>query len=179
VRPRSLPASRPGAVQPLASTSGLVYLGPFYIVNQGTNRCLDAFYSYGGGNGNPVGLWDCNKGISEIWHWYKRYDLGYFEDVFINARSGRSLDYPEASGGRVGYRYQLWDYYPSAGQQFRLENVASGLFNVRNLRGDGVMDAYESGGGGNGNPVGMWWTTFHPLQRWQLLCSYSAGVCTR
>ncbi|MFJ2578076.1 RICIN domain-containing protein [Kitasatospora aureofaciens] len=140
--------------------------GTYYIKNVGTGRCLDAFYSWGGDNGNPVGLWDCNGGISEQWQISYTTSGGHFNMVMVNARSGRCLDYP---GGAKGLQFRLWDcngylsqhfwpYYHSDTDNYEV-SVESG--------GGGLdMDAYASDGGGNGNRVGLWDITGSPLQRW-------------
>jgi hypothetical protein len=152
----------PAAAVPLSE-------GPYYVRNLGTMRCLDAFYSGGGVNGNPVGLWDCNNGITERWRLVKRGDSGYPYQL-INMRSGLCLDYEAASGGEPGARFKLWGCNGSPAQslhynlndRFQVQSSERGAYNGM------MMDAYASGGGGNGNPVGIWPYTGSPLQRWQL-----------
>lgn len=153
------------------------YLGEYAIQNVGTGRCLDAFYSYGGFNGNPVGLWACNGGITELWHLSLR-DSDPTRGIITvrNARNWRSLDYPASSAGSVGYQYELWDFFPSAGQLFvfvRNGGTSSDpqyiVLNKRTV-GNYPMDAFASGGGGNGNPVGTWYWNGSALQHWRLVC---------
>jgi hypothetical protein len=145
-------------------------VGSYNIVNAGTGRCLDAFASYGGGNGNLVGLFDCNGGVTETWDIRLRNDGQTY--LIWNARNGRSLDYPEVSGGAVGYQYTIWDYIASsAGQVFRIFPVGpnnSAL--ISNDRASGVMDAFQVDGGGNGNRVGNWGSDGSPLQGWYFRC---------
>lgn len=169
-RPAGLPA--PAKSDGAAKVSD-AYLGRFYIVNEftinGIAYCLDAWYSYGGGNGNPVGLYQCNGGITEQWDVYDN-GCGCFYWLSIrNARTGRSLDYPASSGGANGWQYETWDYYPSTGQQFwPFWHSDTSDYEISVVLGGGanVMDAFQSDGGGNGNRVGNWAITGHPLQRW-------------
>jgi hypothetical protein len=156
----------------VASASADTYLGGYNIINQGTGGCLDAFYSYGGGNGNPVGLWTCNDGITETWYiWKKSADFGYPGSYAIrNARGNfRSLDYPASSNGVAGYQYDLWDYYPSLGQVFYIGTDGLGTV-ISNARAEGIMDAFQSDGGVDGNAVGNWFVTGSPLQHWRFRC---------
>ncbi|RKT55208.1 RICIN domain-containing protein [Saccharothrix australiensis] len=171
-RPAGLPsaAGDRGVIPPNLSADVSAALdGPFYIVNKGTGRCLDAHYNEGGGNGNRVGLWDCNGGITEKWYVYNNGNTGNYWMKIINARSGRSLDYPASSGGANGWQYILWDYYPSTGQQYwPFWRSDTSDYEISVLLGGGanVMDAFASDGGGNGNRVGNWSITYSPLQRW-------------
>jgi hypothetical protein len=161
---------------PTAAADTDTYVGSFRIVNMGTGRCLDAFYSDGGGNGNRVGLWDCNGGITELWHAWLHYDenRGEFSYRFLNARNGRALDYPQSSAGDIGYQYELWVDHPwSSTQRFRLSSDQRPGWQMISLWGGGIMDAFASGGGGNGSPVGNWLYTGHPLQHWKFECVYS------
>ena len=144
--------------------------GTYHIRNVQTGLCLDAFYSGGGGNGNPVGLWDCNGGITEEWLLIRRGNFAYPYQL-VNARlPGRCLDYEAASGGAPGWRFKLWDCNQSTAQNFFYDG--NGRFRVESSIRGGVnnmlMDAYASGGGGNGNPVGIWPETGSPLQLWSL-----------
>lgn len=96
--------------------------GPFYIVNAGTGRCLDAHYDDGGGNGNRVGLWDCNNGITEQWYTYDNGSSGSYWMTIINARTGRSLDYPASSGGRTGMAHAVREADQPGAHQGRAEH---------------------------------------------------------
>jgi hypothetical protein len=164
--------NKSGAATKVAGIQNLQYIRTYKMVNTGTGRCLDAFYSYGGGNGNPVGLWACNGGWTEEWHVYT-LGLAYapYSYVFKNARTNRCLDYPGSSGGSNGWQYQTWDCYYNAGQRFRLDPHPSGggTHYVSNMLGGSanVMDAFQSGGGGDGNPVGNWVKTGSTLQAWR------------
>jgi hypothetical protein len=144
------------------------YQGGYEIINAATHRCLDAFSSYGGGNGNPVGLFDCNGGRTEEWHIWLNADARSYS--IRNALNLRSLDYPGLANGHVGYQYGLWDYYPSVGQVFGLEFAPHLTWLIYNTAFSGVMDAFQVDGGGNGNRVGLWWYTGSPLQNWTLRC---------
>lgn len=138
------------------------------LVNRGTGRCLDAFYSEGGGNGNRVGLWDCNGGITEVWR-LSTVSTGTFPYRLVNARSGRCLDYPAESGGAIGWQFKLWDCNGSASQNLALVPQADGFYKIYMQRnGAAPMDAYSSDGGGNGNRVGIWNETGSALQHWTL-----------
>ncbi|GIG58644.1 hypothetical protein Lfu02_30160 [Longispora fulva] len=148
--------------------------GPVYIVNKWTGRCLDAWYSDGGGNGNRVGLWDCNGGISEKWYLYNNGSSGPYWLEIINARTGRSLDYPASSGGANGYQYLTWDYMNSTGQRYwPYLHTDTNDYEISVELGGGanVMDAFTSDGGGNGNRVGNWSITNHPAQRWTFVAA--------
>lgn len=169
-RPAGLPAPTGERVAPPGISADVAANldGPFYIVNYGTGRCLDAHYGDGGGNGNRVGLWDCNGGITEQWYVYNNGSTGNYWMTIINARNGRSLDYPASSGGANGWQYLLWDFVNSSGQQYWPYHHGGGEYEFSVLLGGGanVMDAFASDGGGNGNRVGNWSITGSPLQRW-------------
>jgi hypothetical protein len=46
--------------------------------------------------------------------------------------------------------------------------IAVELGNPNPADANNVVDAFAKGGGGNGNPVGNWVWTDHPLQHWEL-----------
>jgi hypothetical protein len=157
--------------------------GTYYVVNRETGKCLDAFASGGGVNGNKVGLWTCNDGITEQWHLYRVTYETRRVWVFLNARSWRALDYPAESYGAYGWQYQIWDYHSSIlGQQFRDYYVSTRFpcekywecsnlefANLLGSQGYNIMDAFASDGGGNGNRVGNFWSTGSWLQHWYLV----------
>jgi hypothetical protein len=153
---------------------GWCFQGWFYIVNRGTGRCLDAHSSYGGGNGNPVGLFDCNGGVTEWWAVASRIYRSDYTFRISNGRNGRCLDYPASSGGADGWQYTIWDCLGTTGQWFRISDwnstVGGRLLTVE-LAGITVgpnhhVDAFQVDGGGNGNRVGNYVWTGHPLQHW-------------
>jgi hypothetical protein len=150
--------------------SAAVPSGPYYVRNLGTGLCLDAFYSGGGVDGNPVGLWECNNGITEQWLLWTNSSSTEYPYRLVNVRSYLCLDYEAASGGEPGWRFKLWNCNGSAAQnlsynlndRFQVQSSKRGSYNGM------IMDAYASGGGGNGNPVGIWPYTGSPLQQWRL-----------
>ncbi|SPE99800.1 RICIN domain-containing protein [Streptomyces sp. MA5143a] len=151
-----------------SGTADAALLGDVYhLVNRGTGRCLDAFYSGGGENGNAVGLWDCNGGISEQWRLISSHDLLY-PYALVNERKGRCLDYPAESDGRIGWQFKLWDCNQSASQNLKLVPFGNYYKIYMQRNGTAPMDAYASSGGLNGNPVGIWSETGSPLQHWTL-----------
>jgi len=151
-----------------AAAAGIT--GIYYIHNLGARLCLDAFYSGGGVNGNPVGLWECNRGITEQWRLVPRGTGAYPYQLKNMRNQNLCLDYEAASGGEPGWQFKLWSCNGSAAQNlllnvtglFQVESSKRGAFNTM------VMDAYASGGGGNGNPVGIWPETGSLLQQWSL-----------
>jgi hypothetical protein len=157
-----------------------VYRGRTQIRNSAAPyRCLDAFYSEGGGNGNRVGLWDCNDGITEKWDiWQDTLAHDGWDISILNARNQKSLDYPASSGGALGWQYELWTQAESTGQRFAVTCNPAPWANCRiqvQISGDSVtMDAFASDGGGNGNRVGNWSITDSPLQRWSFPKLYGA-----
>lgn len=156
-----------------AAAADDTYLGAYNIVNEGTGRCLDAFYSYGGGNGNPVGLWTCNGGVTEAWHIAKKASDFRYPDTYAirNARNSRSLDYPASSNRSPGFQYELWDYFPTDGQVFWLMRDGSAGALITNAWDfGGFVDAFASDGGGDGNRVGDFPKTGSPLQHWTFDC---------
>jgi hypothetical protein len=149
--------------------------GPYYIVNKATGKCLDAHAGFGGGNNNPVGLWDCNNGVTERWYFTDNRSSGPYWIKITNAGSGRCLDYPASSGGANGWQYVLWDCVGSAGSTgqrfwpYWHTNTSDFDWSVELGTSANLMDAFASGGGGNGNPVGNWGYTGSNLQRWTLV----------
>jgi hypothetical protein len=162
------------SLAPAAVARTHVYVGAYKIINVGTGRCLDAFYDYGGGNGNPVGLFDCNGGITEKWHIWRDDSARSGETFEIrNARNFRSLDY--LGDNTLGRQYKLWRYYGGFGEMFYVTSPAadhSRMVGVARAP-DGVMDAFQVDGGGNGNRVGVWYPTGSPLQHWWFKCVHN------
>jgi hypothetical protein len=69
--------------------------------------------SYGGGNGSPVGLWECNGGLTEQWYLY--WNTQYPRYVLRNARTRRPLDYPGSSGDALAGNTKPGTITPAAG----------------------------------------------------------------
>lgn len=149
------------------TTDAALLADVFHLVNRGTGRCLDAFFSGGGENNNAVGLWDCNGGISEQWRLVSSGNPGY-PYALVNANKGRCLDYPAESGGTIGWQFKLWDCNRSASQNLKLVPFGDFYKIYVQRNGTAPMDAYASSGGLNGNPVGIWNETGSPLQHWTL-----------
>ncbi|GIE99467.1 RICIN domain-containing protein [Paractinoplanes rishiriensis] len=154
-----------------------VYYGRYELRNSYTGTCLDAHFNGGGLNGNRVGLWQCNGGISTQWDLYENIDAVDYRFQLVNARTPtdnsqrRCLDYPANSGGANGFQYLLWDCVNSSGQKFRRDynaDLGAYIFAVMLGGPHNHIDAFASGGLGNGSPVGNWAWTGHPLQHWEL-----------
>lgn len=154
-----------------SSTDSALLADVFRLVNRGTGRCLDAFWSGGGGNGNSVGLWNCNDGITEQWRLVASGNPSY-PYALVNQRQtpegNRCLDYPAESQGVIGWQFKLWDCNRSESQDLALVPHGDAYKIYVQRGGSAPMDAYASSGGLNGNPVGIWNETGSPLQHWTL-----------
>jgi hypothetical protein len=177
---------RPAPTRPGASAQAdtWVYHGRFELRNRyyldtsgNPNMCLDAHDDGGGLRRNRVGLWHCNGGISEKWHIWQNVSRPDWQFEIWNARTPvdganlRCLDYPASSGGRNGVQYELWDCVGTPGQKFRMawnEDLGAYIFAVELGGPHNHIDAFASGGGRDGNPVGNWAWTGHALQHWVL-----------
>lgn len=151
--------------------AGLTWRGTFLIrnISDGRAYCLDAHVGNGGGNNSAVGLWECNRGSTMLWN---VYDAGPRDtDVrIINHRWNRSLDYPAASNGGLGWQYVIYDLVHSPGQRFRLRystipephyKIGTYLCDpVSNMQGFRVT---------NGAAVIQGTAIGHPAERWELV----------
>lgn len=136
---------------------------PLHVAAYGSGYCLDNFASGGGANNSPVGLWECNGGLTELW--YYRYTGGssLYDVLLVNAASNRCLDYPAAAGNNIGWQFNVYDCKDGAapGQQFYWETTGAFylLFHCLATNRSVVMDGFADFWHGNGSPVGLWtWT---------------------
>ncbi|OLF14674.1 RICIN domain-containing protein [Actinophytocola xanthii] len=147
---------------------------PFYlrVAGRGDRYCLDNFANGGGANNSPVGLWECNGGISERWR-FRVWNSGhYYGYNLVNERSGRCLDYPSSAGNNIGWQFNVYDCKNGAapGQNFHVTIQSNGdlTFTFEATSFVVAMDAFGDYWHGNGSPVGLW-TYVAPgnnLQHW-------------
>jgi hypothetical protein len=110
----SVATAEAGRAEQAGEVSTQAISGPYTLVNQRSQLCLDQDYS-GGAPHTAILAWPCNRGSNQDWYWD---NLGDGTVRMINARSGQCLD-QDYSGGSPHYAVLAWNCNGGANQLWR------------------------------------------------------------
>jgi len=134
----------------------LLYNPKYAIVNNASNRCLDAFGAKVTSDGTPIDLWDCHHGVAEQW----KFVNGQIRNI-----EGKCLDVVnDGKNYGNGSKVVLWNCHQGDNQKWSL-NSTDGT--IRGIGGK-CLDASNDGKNyGNGTQVVLWQCHGGVNQKWR------------
>jgi hypothetical protein len=151
-------AEKDGKVVYANATNGkaLLYNPKYAIVNNVSNRCLDAFGAKVTSDGTPIDLWDCHHGVAEQW----KFVNGQIRNI-----EGKCLDVVnDGKNYGNGSKIVLWNCHQGDNQKWSF-NSSDGT--IRGIGGK-CLDAVNDGKNyGNGTQVVLWQCHGGVNQKWR------------